>query len=213
MVSNKVKPKQQGFTIVELMIATGVFATIVMVITVGIIFIGRQFQQTSTRVKLENATREIHQQVEQSIAFSSVDSVNSSANSGWISTCIGNKRYTYAETATGTPSYTTASYTSAKPGLYVDDISVTPGSCTVLSNPDSSASGASNMLPSGSKVLYFNVNSGTITTKLAYADADLLTLTSTPQSYSAVECKALVTGKEYCSVVQLSSSTSKRITN
>ncbi len=204
---------QHGFTIVELMIATGVFSAAVLFITMGVIFIGRQFQQASTRVKLEDASREIHQQVGQSVQFSAGNPVNSSASGGWVSTCIGAQRYTYAATAAqSNPTYTASDFDGLKRGLYVDTITPTIGTCSILANPDSTAS-ASNLLPASTTVVkfYYDTGTNTLSTKFISSDSDLLNLSGTAISSDSMQCKGGVTGKEFCAVVQLNSTATRRV--
>ncbi len=202
MVFNK-----KGFTIVELMIAIAIFAIVSMMVTFAVVFIGRQYKQASTRVNLESAARDVHQQVSESIQFAGGDALSPASNgSGYQVKCIGDKQYAYGG-ANGT-SYSSATYTSTKAGLYVLDIPT--GTCP---NVGGSPAGK-NALPDGAKVLKFDYNSGTSTlsTVFASADADLLNLSSSPQA-DAVLCSTAVTGKEYCAVVKLQSTASRRVTN
>jgi len=205
------KSKQTGFTVVELMISTAIFSMVLVLVVATVVFIGRQYQQAATRVKLEDASRELHQQVGQSIQFSSTDPINSGASNGWMSTCIGTQRYTFAASAASvSPSYTTASYTNLKKGLYVETIVPTTGSCAVQSSPDTVA-GATNLLSSNSRVLQFYFSGGTLKTYFADSDPDLLNLTAGGVTVDSIRCLGGVNGKQFCAVVQLSSTATKRI--
>lgn len=197
---------KKGFTIVELMIAIAIFAVVSMMVTFAVVFIGRQYKQASTRVNLESASRDVHQQVSESIQFAGGDQLSPASNSsGYQVTCIGDKQYAYGGNG---GSFSAATYTSTKVGLYVFDIPT--GTC-----PNVGASPAGkNALPDGAKVLKFDYNSGTSTLSTVFvsADADLLNLSTNPTA-DAVLCSTAVTGKEYCSVVKLQSTASRRVTN
>jgi prepilin-type N-terminal cleavage/methylation domain-containing protein len=201
---------QKGFTIIELMIAISVFSVAIILITMGVLVISRQYQQASNRVKLESASREIHQQIAQSIQFSVENVLVSAASGGWRSLCTGSQRYTY-----GSPlaSYTTTSYNSLKSGLYSDQGAI--GVCTVPTGGDAAITALPNLLPSDAKVLEFTYSgtSNTLKSRFVSSSTDLLSVTAAATPVDSIVCKSAAVGREYCAVVQLTSSAARRVTN
>lgn len=90
--------KDSGFTILELMIAISVFSVAIILVTTGVILVGRYYQQGATKSKLLATTREIHSQFTQNVQLSASSSVYIGGIVTWNSTdyyynCIGNTRY------------------------------------------------------------------------------------------------------------------------
>ena len=82
----------QGFTILELLIATTVFSVILLVVTTGIIRIGNIYYKGITASKTQESIRNISSELSSSIQFANGIKVpGSSANIF----CLGNTRYTY----------------------------------------------------------------------------------------------------------------------
>ena len=200
------RSQQKGFTIVELMIAISVFAVAITLITMGVLVISRQYQQGSTRTKLEAANREIHQTITQAVQFAGA-TPKTSNETYWKAFCAGTQRFVFANTLS---TYDGTEYNNLKPGLYLD--SVVNDTC-----PAPSVNGVdgialldrNNLLPSGAKVVKFEYSSNLFSTKFVTSDADLLNL----GAVDAINCKANVAGKEFCAVVQLQSSATRRINN
>lgn len=201
--------KQTGFTIVELMIAISVFAVAMMLVMGGVLMIGRQYQQGVTRTKLESASREIHQNIANSIQFASGE-VKFANDDSWRSLCVGNQRYTYAFTL---DTYDTeANIDGLKSGLYIDN-DIVPGSCSVPNNTGNPEN-LNNLLPNDSKVLKLSFsNDNTISTVFIRSDSDLLDIPDTVNNVDNIRCKGAVTGKEYCAVVQFNSTAIRRTNN
>src|SRR3990172_9120101 len=59
-----------GFTIVELMIATTIFSVILLIVTFGMLQIGRTYYKGITLTKTQNAARSIIDTISQDIQFS-----------------------------------------------------------------------------------------------------------------------------------------------
>jgi prepilin-type N-terminal cleavage/methylation domain-containing protein len=192
----------KGFTVVELMIAISVFATAMTLVLAGVIFISRQYQQTSNRVALEEASRNIHQQITQSIQFSGTNILPEVTVPPYSAVCVGNYMYIYGANE---PVSLQANYISQSEGLYVKD---NPGiTCdTALVN----INGARNLLPSGAKVTLFSVSStGNVSTIFVKSPDDLLRY-----SGGVVDgCSTTITGKEFCATVKLDSSATRRVGN
>ncbi len=81
---------QSGFTLVELMIATAVFATVLLLCTYGLLEIGRSYYKGATISRTQETARVIADDVVEAIQFGSGE-VFSGTN--WY--CVGNKRYSF----------------------------------------------------------------------------------------------------------------------
>lgn len=192
---------KKGFTIVELMIAISVFATAMTLVLAGVIFISRQYQQTSNRVALEEASRNVHQQITQSIQFSGTN-ISEITVAPYSAVCVGNYMYIFGANE---PVNNQANYSSQREGLYVKD---NPGvSCDpTLVN----INGARNLLPAGAKVTLFSVTlAGDVSTVFAKSPVDLLSF----PGGGVATCNTTITGKEFCATVRLDSSASRRVGN
>lgn len=89
--------KEHGFTILELLIASGVFSVILLVVAVGVTRFTAQYYKGITESKVQAATRQIMADIGQAIQFSSepVSFVDPDA-SGVGGVCFGNTVYGYA---------------------------------------------------------------------------------------------------------------------
>lgn len=70
------KQNQKGFTIVELLIATSIFTTIVLLVTVGIVTMGRRYYKGLTTVRTQEAARSIESDISQMIQVSGNATLN-----------------------------------------------------------------------------------------------------------------------------------------
>lgn len=95
MSSKQLHKLQAGFTVVELMIASAVFATILLLCTYGLIQVGRVYYKGITQARTQEVARNILEDISQSIQFSGG---NVTPTSGTPATpfviCVGSKRYT-----------------------------------------------------------------------------------------------------------------------
>jgi len=90
--------QEHGFTIIELMIATAVFATVLVLCTVGLLQVGRFYYKGITSSRTQEATRTIIEDITESIQFSGGDvyAINPPAgDSVTKGYCVGSKRYSY----------------------------------------------------------------------------------------------------------------------
>jgi len=81
----------RGFTIIELMIATSVFAVVLLLCTYGLLEIGRTFYKGATTTRTQETARIIVDDVAEAIQFNGGEVVV--GQPGWH--CIGTKRYSY----------------------------------------------------------------------------------------------------------------------
>ena len=137
----------KGFTIIELMIASVAFATLIILITVAVMQVARVYYKGINTGNTENVTRNIVQYASKSIQFSNSVLVSTNNTSvagskiGW--TCIGNQTYIYSEGSA-------LSATSASWPNNVGLVYLTTNSCP-------SSSTLSNLINRGQELLGLNM--------------------------------------------------------
>lgn len=109
---------QKGFTIVELMIATVVFSTILVVITAGVVAFSNQYYRGVNVSATQNTARNIIDSISQSVQFSGADIQETGTNNYF---CAGGYVYTFSNKN----QQFTGSTTAANPGLYRTRLGVT----------------------------------------------------------------------------------------
>lgn len=229
---NTTKSNQQGFTIVELLIATLVFSTIILVITFGIIQFSRSYYRGVTTSNLQNTARSVIDSISQAIQFSGSD-ISSSAMSKTVfdddtgTYCLGGVQIDYVLHSV-----------RAKTGTVQHVLYSTPtgggGACTHKAfDPNSSK----DLVDVNMRIVSFGISSYVggsssnlwkIQLKLAYGDDDLLCSPSLsaatqgscssktyPTSFSYINnndlmCK-LANGSQFCAVSALTTVVQKRV--
>lgn len=192
--TTKTTSKQTGFTIIELMIAMLVFSVVIMMVTAVVIFIGKQFTQAQTRTALEDATRNVYQDISSSIQFGGTSKNVAEPNLKVF--CVGSKRYVYGN-------YSKANYSTMQTGLWVMDYD--GASCSVPPLPLPGV----NILPPNSRVLALTYSGNDLTIITSSADEDLLDFGS--GDATEVQCNSTLAGKEFCAVVNLNGSVVSRL--
>ncbi|HYF97320.1 MAG TPA: prepilin-type N-terminal cleavage/methylation domain-containing protein [Patescibacteria group bacterium] len=211
------RSKQNGFTILELMIATTVFSVVLLVAGSGIIAIGRMYYKSITSSRVQEVARSAMDDVTRSLQFSS--GIVAKELSGSIKVrCFGEDRYTYVinEPLTG------SAY-----GLKQDK---TPAEGCSLGTPAAGTTvppNAKQLLGSGMRLMQFYVSDGVdgvfkVNIKVAYGDNDLLSIYDedgnedgwVPPAPEATAASALCRGgpgNSFCSVSGLETLISSRI--
>lgn len=83
-----------GFTLIELLIATSIFSVILLVVTYGILNIGKTYYKGVNSSNTQSVARAISDEIGQSIQFSGADVKESVGGSpGFF--CIGDKKYSF----------------------------------------------------------------------------------------------------------------------
>lgn len=93
--------KENGFTIVELMIATAVFSIVLMLCAYAIIHVGRMYYRGVITNRTQDTSRKVVDDISRAIQFSSFTDVQNSTNdfpdaTGVQALCLGGVRYTYS---------------------------------------------------------------------------------------------------------------------
>src|SRR3989344_6639968 len=90
--------RKEGFTIVELLIATSVFAVLLLLCSVALIQISRVYYKGVTTTRTQEASRNIIDDISRGIQFSGgtvTDPLPDVSQPGVSYFCVNNARYTY----------------------------------------------------------------------------------------------------------------------
>lgn len=212
---------QEGFTILELLIATTVLSVILVMTSVVMVGIGSLYQKGINQARVQTATRnitkEVSEQLQQVNSGSAIVGPSSTVGGYTFRTyCFGNIRYTYVVgVQQGTDS------TIANPQiphvLWRDTPASTCGSAPVpvlsdnSSIPTNSAAGGTELVPPKSRLTVFEIPQTSpglynVRVGVAYGDNDLLTGTVGP----TVRCNT-GKGSQFCSAAFLSTTVGRRL--
>jgi prepilin-type N-terminal cleavage/methylation domain-containing protein len=215
MKKSKLKKLVQGFTVVELLIATAVFSVVLLVAQTSFVRIGHLFYKGVTITQTQDVAAHIFQDINGN--FQNAPNVGGSQNSasgGYDYLCVGNARYTYRINNEINTDNAVNHSPSGNYGILKD---VLPGSGSQCAAPCDQASGnctAASMAPlnnptellgNNMRVEKFAINQSTSTSNLytveiilAYGDDNALTYT-TAGDYSTVACQGDVENN-FCAV-------------
>lgn len=212
MKSHKVN--QNGFTILELIIATTVFSVMLLLASAGIIQIGRIYYKGLITTRTQDTNRAVVDDISRSVQLTGNNTISYSAPGPAQAVCIGTTRYTYRLNVI---------LDDTNPHvLWVDKI-IPGGGCSTPplnqqvpsdhdSNSDNTASGRAiqkELLARNMRLETFNITQvGTtlmqVDARVIYGDTDLTT--GTPP-----ECIAINLGGQFCAVSSLNSFVKKRL--
>ena len=225
------KRNQKGFTIIELMMATIVFSTVLLLIAVGILQFTRVFYKGVTESTLQETTRNTVDQIAQAIQFSGgkVELPSYSAMSQTYAFCVGNQQYTYylGKQVRDNPSGPNQVYHT-----FVQNADV--ANCqTGATHPviNQAAINGQEMLIPKSRVARFSLTMPTqgtyrVSMRVVYGDDDLLcspslnatnctdnsVLSNTDlQTRQDLQCKNRRAGTQFCAVSDVTTVVNKRV--
>lgn len=110
---------KQGFTILELMIATVVFSVILLVVATALVQLGNMYYKGQVTVRTQETARQVADEISQEVQFSgqaittgtaTLDNSNVSDPLVAGAICIGNTRYTYATNRQVDPNMASGSF-------------------------------------------------------------------------------------------------------
>lgn len=210
MSNRRLDVKNQGFTIVEVMIATLVFASVLVVITIGITTFTRVYYGGITQSQTQDRAKNIIDDISQAIQFSGQQVTTGLASGdGWRGICVGNQAYDYLlgkQLVKSSP----GSGQTTRALLVYNNVSDcpdhTPGSLSGGRELLSPNMRLSNLTVSGSNQLY------TINIEVSYGDNDLLhSMTGSDGAEATdVACNDNA-GTQFCAVSKLMTSVQQRI--
>lgn len=215
-------PRQTGFTIVELLIATLVFSMVMLLITIGVLSFTRAYYKGVNQSNVQNTARTVLEGIAQSIQFSgdTVTSPISNAADGSQGFCLGGTRYSYVLGLQLTDETPDNSLSQTKHALVRDDIGLCGGLSAQLLQTSSVTPSGTELLSPNMRLAKLSVSrNGTsdvykVVIRVVYGDDDLL---FSPSGNSAgpkaddATCRSDVSGSEYCAVSELSTNVKKRI--
>lgn len=217
--------RNQGFTIVELLIASAVFSVVLIGALAGFLQIGRVFYKGTSLAATQETARQILNEVSDNIQnAASVSSVQSDTPYDYF--CVGNVRYTF-EIGRAVDTSNTDSFTrNDRYGLMKDTL---PGSNACAPPcPKSPAPCEADqtrwdspveLLGDNMRLQDFKIQSNTsisadyytISVVVAFGDSDLLEL-ATPGDESSIRCKGTSSeGQHFCAVARYSTSIKRGI--
>jgi hypothetical protein len=198
---------QQGFTVIEFMIATFVFSTILIVVTTGVIYFTngyyRGINSSTTQTTVRNATDIITQSIQFGSAQVVLPQNVADGSQNWF--CAGGYIFTYK---TGVLYRDGENSLEDRPGLYMRPMK--DAACTRLAAAD--FIGGQQLLGNNMRVTHLSLKPQVgdelyeLQLKIAYGEDDLLTATTG----STVQCRP-GKGSQYCSVAEVMVSAQKRV--
>ena len=211
------------------MISTVIFSLVLLMCLVGIVQVSRTYYKGVTRAKTQETTRRLMDEIKESIQLSGVKIQPTSGPAGpqvltsdnaQGTLCVGNKLYSYAIDRMNTGSVNSdPSKKEIKNALLSDDTLCAAGiSPQDLNSPAALSSTQKSLLDNNMRLTKFEVNevsSGSglwkVEISIAYGAQDLLRYTDDTGA-GRVVC-ANNTGAEFCSIAELSTIVTRRISN
>ena len=205
-----VTTEQAGFTVLELMVATTIFAIVLLVLTVGVLSFSRDYFSSVTRSNTQTAARGIIDDVARSIQFAGSASPGPTVGNtkSW---CIDSVQYLY------TIGYEVSDVTDlakhrSKYGLIKKVGGGGCGGVDITSSYSLTAQDkellAKNMRLSDLDIQKSN-NTYTIRVRVAYGDDDVLGVTSSTV-WNTIACKSGA-GSQFCAISDLTTTVEQRI--
>lgn len=212
---------QKGFTIIELLIATTVLSTILVLVTAMMINISNLYYKGINQARVQDSARTITDDVAQHLKLNNMPPTTGSANY-WIwsvwppqrvtvnAYCMGATRYSYIVGQQIGGGTNAAGETQIPHVLWRDTITA-GASCTPANIATSGLSGGTEMVPPNSRLTYFQVSGispYTVQVGVAYGDIDLMNLNTTGPT--ATNCKSN-TGYQFCATAGLTTTATQRL--
>lgn len=222
---SKQKLDSTGFTLVELMIATAVFAVVLVTLSTAIVQISRMFFKGVTASNTQEVARSILNDVSQSIQFDSVNYLPGKDNSTdnlIHAACIGNTQYSFklgVQQGTGAGNSPHALVRATQPACVDSEAQYLAGGSVK----------GQEMLSNKMRLAKFDIQQLSdpdlwrITVRVVYGDDDLLCDSAQPATCSDpdtmvipntsanLRCKSIRDGTQFCAVSELSTIVEKRI--
>ena len=203
MMRNSLKNAQDGFTLVELMIAMTVFSLVLVAASAGLIQVGRTYYKGVITSRTQDTSRSIIDEISRSVQFSgeSPDLVRDGSGN-LAAMCLGNTRYSIR---------TDVQVGDTNPhGLYKDDAGATCASAD-LTTPQT---GGVELLGSNMRFSEFDVEAlgdqqYRIVVWVVYGDDDLLEVD--PNNADRTICRGSAVGGQFCALGELSTVVTRRL--
>lgn len=213
---------RSGFTIIELMIATMVFAVVLLLVTAGILQVTRVYYKGVTESNTQNTARSIIDEIAQGIQFSGGDVGTTTGTTPGTdyAFCINNNQVSYklGHQVKNNPSAADQTWHAVVlrtgVGGCTSALPQTLGNQTLLSSSRDLM--GQNMRLSRLSVENLGNNRYRITLRVVYGDSDLLFSPSAPSdtagaTRSDATCRPVRAGTQFCAVSELSTVVVKRV--
>ena len=213
----KLRSRQQGFTIIELMIATAVFAFIMLIATTGIIKIGQLYYKGVTVTKTQDTARAVSEEISRAIQFS--DGTVTKISGASINVyCVGDTRYRAANDLV----YTDTSGPGLGTGLVAEKLQTG----TACNSGSPAPIETRQLLGKQMRLLNFDIaklplsdDAWSVNIKLGYGHNDLLSHWSAngaarvggDSERISANCKSGIAGTSFCAVAKLDTVVKKRL--
>lgn len=208
----KTYKNQQGFTIVELLIAITVFSMVLLLCSMAIIHVGKMYYKGNIINRTQDTSRKVLEDITQTVQFgrrtvTSAEFRRTGVNGALESLCLGNVRYSFTR---GMSMGTGAG--QARNLLWKDIIPDTVADCPPLDViagglPDGQEMLGTNMrLPLGLNVTE-SAGVWTISFRVSYGDLEDLFVSGT----NFGECRSADAGGEFCAVSDMNTGVVKRL--
>jgi len=211
-MSKKTTPNSKGFTIIELMIATVVFGTVLLVVTIAVLQFTRVYYRGVTEANTQDTARTIVDNISQAIQFNGgnvTDTAASPSPGTSYAFCTGNQQYSYT---TGLQLADAPTSMQTYHAVVVRDAA----GCTSSSPSPQNMRGASvtgrEMLSPKMRLARMQVTNvpGTklykISVRVVYGDDDLLVGPNT----ATAKCSGQA-GSQFCAVSDITTVVAKRV--
>ncbi|MEK7603235.1 MAG: type II secretion system protein [Patescibacteria group bacterium] len=220
--------KEAGFTIIELMIAIGVFSVVLVLASASLITVGRQYQKASISTTTQNVARLLMEDVTSHTQLSSNAPLQGTPGNGQngipgggddvLVTCLGAVRFSYI-VGWQLESSTNVSKHQSKHVLWKDVLN-NQSNCVApdlqQENPSlGTGSAGKELLSVHTRLLQFNIvtvlnNLVSIDVSVIYGDDDVLdNLSSFPSSIAG--CLDEKSGGAFCSLSELHTTVIRRL--
>jgi prepilin-type N-terminal cleavage/methylation domain-containing protein len=222
------KLNNRGFTILELTIASSVFAIILLVIAAGVIAFTRQYYKGIVTTKTQAAARAIMSEVNQSLEFSRTANFDlaSGSTEGF---CVDNKLFSYI-IGRQVKDGTSVNADKGPHGFVVDSSAPLCSDTTAPNVPNAFAAGDGQreLLGDNMRLSVLSVEQGdnnlyTVHVRVIYGDAEVLVddtgtaLTAasaaglSEDDWASVKCSPDKANSEFCAISDLTTTVQKRL--
>lgn len=201
-----------GFTVVEMLVATAVFSMVLMVVSIGLLQISRTFYKGVTVTNTQEVARSIIDEIAASIEFSASDIQPLTPNGSTQGYCVGNIRYSFRPGQMLTDNSTSHAFVTDR----LDKLTPPLGCASSVQAMNLSTP----MLPANSRELLsprmrvskFSVTSlgnrlYKVSLRLVSGENDLLANPTLPNA----TCTGLLNGSQFCATVELTTVVQKRL--
>lgn len=202
------RKESEGFTIIELLVATSVFSVVLLALMFGVVQISHIYYKGITESNTQNTARNILNDISQSIQFDGGSYTPPNVGGGNNRICIGSRQYSYLLGYELKSSYSSTLHQSPQVLVEQNGIAACPASAPNLTN--GSAPGkelmGQNMRLANLVITPLANNYYKVEVRVAYGDDDLL---SNPTGTNA-SCRGRA-GDQFCAVSDLSTIVQKRV--